>query len=160
MLDRDNDVPLVVLTQLVLCESRGKYCTTWKRVHAKWLRSKKPVYQSPWWEGWSEMKRYMAEVTKGDKKWKPPVEPFLKDLPEVAKLLTDPWWDDGSPREVCYITVRVGLDGTQTSINDPSNEASITTNAEGLMECLQLVEEALKAGRSLWRKWGGKKNKK
>lgn len=127
---------------------------------AWWLR-KKPErnFTYPWME-WLEMKRYMTEATKADKKWKSPSEPMLMKRPLIAQLLTDPWWEDGSPREVCSMTIRVGLDQTQISVNDTDNEQSITTTAGSLDEALETLEEALGAGRNLWRKWGGFKKRK
>jgi len=106
------------------------------------------------------MKKYISEVTKSDKKWKAPAEPLLLKRPNVAMLLTDPWWDDGTARELCTLTVRVGIDSTQVNVNDAENEQSITTTARSLDEALTLLEEALAAGRNLWRKWGNFKKKK
>jgi len=115
--------------------------------------------KTPWLE-WLAMKKYTIEATKADKKWKAPLEPVLKERPHVAQLLTDAWWDDGTPREVCTLTVRVGLEQTQLNVNDAENEQSITTTAETLDAALTLLEDALASGRNLWRKWGNFKKKK
>jgi len=153
-------VPLVVITHLVWCPERRSYQTTWMQISPSWLRPKpEGQHNTPWGE-WTEMKRYISEVTSKDKKWKAPTEPLLKNRPHIAQLLTDPWWDDGTPRELCSLTVRVGLDQTQLNVNDVDNEQSITTTAGSLEEALSLLEEALAAGRNPWRKWGNGKKRK
>jgi len=153
-------LPIVVMTQLEYCPERGKRFVTCFKAPAWWTR-KKPEgrFQNPWGE-WLTMKKYISEVTKADKKWTKPHEPILAKCPLVAQLLTDAWWDDGTAREVCTMTVRVGLESTQINVNDAANEQSITTNAGSLAEALELLEEALAAGRNLWRKWGNFKKRK
>lgn len=106
------------------------------------------------------MKRYMVEVSKADKKFVHPKEPFLKDAPRLQALLCDPWWDDGSPREPCSLTIRVGVEQVQVSVNDKENECSITTTSETFYEAVKLLEEALSTGKNLWRKWGKPGRKK
>lgn len=106
------------------------------------------------------MKRYMQEATKADKKWKQPVEPLLKNRPHLAQLLTDPWWEDGKPRDVCYLTVRIGLESCQISVNDPENEASATTTSTSLEEAMDLLEDCLAAGKNPFRAWNNGKKRK
>lgn len=151
---------MVVFTKLEWCEERRQFFTTCFKAPAWWMRKKNEGrFQNPYGE-WQEMKKYITEVTAKDKKWVKPHEPFLKNCPLVAQLLTDAWWDDGTAREVCTLTVRVGLDTTQINVNDAANEQSITTTAGSFEEALALLEEALAAGRNLWRKWGNFKKRK
>jgi len=152
-MDKDRDQPLVVMTRLEWCPTRGKYLTTCFKARAWWLRQKPTGHYSNPWGDWQIMKKYLVETTKADKKWKPPAEPLLAKRPHIAALLTDPWWDDGTPREVCTMTVRVGADSTQININDIPNEQTISTTADTLEDALDTLEDALAAGKNPWRKW-------
>lgn len=161
-----SNAPFSVLTQLVWCEERGDYFCTWRKVPKidseprSWVR-KKPYnrFVNHWWE-YEQMKRYTREKTKVEKKWVKPCDPLLKGMENVAALLTDLWWDDGSEREPCQLTVRFEADKTNISIVDKENRQSIYTTASTLQEALEEVEKAVVGGKSLWRPWkeqGGRK---
>lgn len=148
------------MTTLSWCDERQHYFTTCFKAPAWWMRRRPEGQHSNPYGEWCAMKKYISEVTKADKKWAKPAEPILAKCPLVSQLLTDAWWDDGTAREVCTMTVRVGIDTTQINVNDAANEQSITTTAGSLMEALELLEDALAAGRNLWRKWGNFKKRK
>ena len=99
------------------------------------------------------MKRYTREKTKVEKKWVKPVDPVLKGAENVAALLTDLWWDDGTEREPCQLTVRFEADKTHLTIVDKENRQSIYTTASTFADALQEVEKALSEGKQLWRVW-------
>jgi hypothetical protein len=105
-----------------------------------------------YWE-WQTMKRFQQETQKAKGKWELPEDPFLQHIPLIAALLTDAWWDDGKPREVCGLTVRFTSDSCQVSINDTDGKQSITTTSYSLEAALSEMEKGLSEGKSMWRKW-------
>lgn len=108
-------------------------------------------------EGIESMKRFNQDGQKKQGKWVPSGDKFLKDRPFVDALLTDAWWDDGKPRDVCSLTVRVGTRSASVSVNDAENEASITTQGESVEDALDRLEAYLAAGNPTWRQWGKKR---
>lgn len=103
------------------------------------------------------MKRAQTETQKAKGKWIPSTDRFLKDRPTVDSYLTDAWWDDGKPREVCSLTIRVGNGNAMVSLNDADNEQSITTNGEDVNDALDRLEAYLATGTPSWRSWGKKR---
>jgi hypothetical protein len=104
-----------------------------------------------------EMKRAQAETQKAKGKWVPSTDRFLKDRPTIDAYLTDAWWDDGKPREVCSLTIRVGNGNAMVSLNDADNEQSISTNGEDVNDALDRLEAYLATGNPSWRAWGKKR---
>jgi len=104
-----------------------------------------------------EMKRYNAETQKKTGKWAPSGGQFLKDRPSIDQFLTDAFWDDGKPRDVCSLTIRAGAHSGSVSLNDPEQEQSISTNGESVDDALDRLEAYLAAGNPSWRPWGKKK---
>lgn len=145
--------PLVVLTKLQWCEERGDFfCVCYrKRIKPDGWR-KFTYYQHPYAE-WMQMKNYMEETSKKKGKWTPPSDPFLKPYPYIAELLTNPFWDDGKPRELCSIGIRWGIDNVQVNVSDKKMKATASTTAATLPEALAQMEEAFQAGHNLWRPW-------
>lgn len=78
---------------------------------------------------------------------------FGKRFPTIASYLCDPWWDDGKPREVGSLTVRMGDANVGIALTDPEAKASCYTTAATFYEALELMEGALTAGRAVWRRW-------
>jgi len=110
-----------------------------------------------YFERLGDMKRAQAEMQKSKGKWTPSTDRFLKDRPTIDQHLTDAWWDDGKPREVCSLTIRMGHSAAMVSLNDSDNEQSITTNAESVEEALDRLEAYLSTGTPSWRPWGKKR---
>ena len=104
-----------------------------------------------------DMKRYNQEAQKSVGKWSPTKDDFVKGMPKLDGMLTDAWWDDGKPREVCSLTVRLGNGQAVVSINDPDAEQSITTTAETVREAMERLEAYLGQPHPSWRPWGKKK---
>ena len=105
----------------------------------------------------SRMKRFNQDAQKAKGKWVPSTDVFLSKLTAVDQLLTDAWWDDGKPRDVCSLTIRVGKESASVSVNDPENEASITTNGQTVKEALERLEAYVSGPNPSWRQWGKKK---
>jgi len=103
------------------------------------------------------MKRFNQEKQKGVGKWVPTADDFVKARPMIDSLLTDGFWDDGKPRDVCTLTIRLGKGGAGISLNDPEGEQSITTNGRTIDETLDALEAYLATGIVTWRQWGKKK---
>jgi len=68
------------------------------------------------------MKRYNQTSQGSSEGYRHPDDPFFKDYPEVARFMTDAWWEDGKPREVCSLTFRAGSDNAHVSLNDKEND--------------------------------------
>lgn len=104
-----------------------------------------------------EMKRYNQESQKKAGKWAPSGDPLLANRPTLDQYLTDSWWEDGKPREVCSITLRVGKQQATVSLNDSDGEQSISTSGESIEDALDRLEAYLAGGSPTWRPWGKKK---
>lgn len=104
-----------------------------------------------------EMKRKQREVTKPGKWAVPQGEPLFAGLTELLREMTDAFWDDGKPRETSTISIRLGVDSCQVSLNNKEEMHSITTNATTVQEALQGIETALNATNPPWRTWGKQK---
>jgi hypothetical protein len=100
-----------------------------------------------------EMKRYNAAEQKKGGKWTPSKDPMLAKRPSLDAMLTDAYWDDGSPREVCSLTVRIGSGAAMLSLNDQENSQSITTNGESFEDAMNRLEAYLAGGNPTWRPW-------
>jgi hypothetical protein len=105
------------------------------------------------------MERYNAQQQKAAGKWKPSKDGFFATRPKLDAYMTDAWWSDGKPRDVCSLTIRAGIDNASISLNDPENEASITTQGSGVEDALDRLEAYLATGNPTWRAWGKKKGK-
>jgi len=104
-----------------------------------------------------EMKRVQTETQKSKGKWSPSKDVFLKGRPSLDQFLTDAWWDDGKPRDVCTLTVRVGFESAMVSLNDAENEQSISTNGKDVDDAIERLEAYLATGTPSWRPWGKKR---
>lgn len=104
-----------------------------------------------------EMKRFNQETQRKAGKWIPSEDPLLARYPNLDQYLTDAWWEDGKPREVCSITVRAGKQQATVSLNDADGEQSISTSGESIEDALGRLEAYLAAGNPTWRPWGRKK---
>lgn len=78
---------------------------------------------------------------------------MLKRFPRLMEALTDPWWDDGKPREVWTLTVAYRDGEVNVGVVDRAAQASSYTTAETLEEALKLIEEALEAEKLPMRPW-------
>ena len=110
-----------------------------------------------YFERLEEMKRVQTETQKGKGKWTPSKDQFLKGRPTIDAFLTDAWWDDGKPRDVCSLTVRIGFECAMVSLNDSENEQSITTNGKDVDDALDRLEAYIAPGNASWRPWGKKR---
>jgi hypothetical protein len=103
------------------------------------------------------MKRYQAATQKAAGKWVPCGDEFVAKAPMLNAMLTDAYWDDGKPREVCSLTIRLGAGEAKLSLNDQENEQSFTTTAHSVREAVEAMETALREGKGSWRSWGKKR---
>lgn len=103
------------------------------------------------------MKRVNQESQKQKGKWTPSKDLFVKGRPTIDAFLTDAWWDDGKPRDVCSLTIRLGSASAMVSLNDSENEQSITTNGETVEDALDRLEAYIAPGNASWRAWGKKR---
>lgn len=148
-----------VITELQWCEERGDFFCTWRktprieREPRSWVRKRNNArFVNNFWEN-EEMKRYIREKTKQDKKFIKSNDPLLAKLDNLQPLFCDLWWDDGEEREPCSLTVRFGPDKVDVTIVDKANKQSIYTTAANLLEALQELDKAIGEGKHLWRVW-------
>jgi hypothetical protein len=81
---------------------------------------------------------------------------FAKDYPTLALGMCDGVWDDGKPREVWVLTVRMKDHGVLLTVTDKNYNECLYTEGEDLLSALALVEEALSQGVASWRKFNRK----
>lgn len=77
---------------------------------------------------------------------------FLKNYPELARGLCDPWWDDGKPRDPWSLKVSMRDDGVMLALTDKESKLVSFTTAAGLHDALLAIETALTNGTISWRK--------
>jgi len=99
------------------------------------------------------MKRLAPSAKPGKGGWSCPDTAFHKTYPKLAEFLCDPSWDDGKPRDVGSMTIRLGGDQAFVSLTDYEAKASLFVNGDSLQECYQFLEECLAAGTGKWRRW-------
>lgn len=99
------------------------------------------------------MKRASAPTKKKTAGWECPDAGFAVIYPKLAEFLCDGTWDDGKPRDVGSLTVRMGGDSVFVSLTDYESKSSLFTNAESLTEALGAIETALANGMGKWRRW-------
>lgn len=106
------------------------------------------------------MKRTQPPPTKKKGSWSCSDAGFQKRYPAITAFLADAWWDDGEPRELGSLTVRMGGEKVQVSLTDYDQRATSFTDAETLDEALALAEEALSAGKMRFTPWKSSAGKK
>jgi hypothetical protein len=99
------------------------------------------------------MKRPIKPSPAGDHSWTCGDKAFLKEFPTISEYMCDSLWEDGKPRECCDLKVQMHAEGCNIGLSDKNLKQSVYTSAEGLWEALGLMEEALAAGRGVWRRW-------
>lgn len=104
------------------------------------------------------MKRESQEKQKGSK-YIAPTDKFWDKFPNLAMVLCDGWWDDGTPRDCPQLGIRLTSDGVQLSIIDIGLRRSTSTVAPTLFEGLSLVEALCALPRLPWRDWGHARGK-
>lgn len=106
------------------------------------------------------MKREEAAVQKAKGKFTPPIDPIFKALPKLAAFVADAWWDDGSPRDPCTVSVNWKSGMAMVQLNDSENERCLATTAESLSDGLKALETLLEGAVLPWRYWQKKRDKK
>lgn len=145
--------PLVTFSKLEWCSERQDFFSTCYRKRVKPANWRKFTYHIHPYAEYQDMKNYMIEANKKAAKWVPPDDPFLKDFPIIAELLTNPYFDDGKLRELCTFGPRWGLDSCQLNVSDRRFGATMSTTSTTLQGAMELMEEALRDGHNLWRPW-------
>lgn len=90
-----------------------------------------------------------GEVAYPDKK-------FAKEYPTLARGMCDGLWNDGKPREVWTISIRMKEQGVLITTTDKNYGECLYTEGEDVDSALALVEEALAQGTASWRKFNRK----
>jgi hypothetical protein len=81
---------------------------------------------------------------------------FAKDYPTLAKGMCDGLWDDGKPREVWTLSIRMKDKGVLCTLTDKNYGECLYTEGEDLVSALALVEECLSQGTASWRRFNKK----
>jgi len=155
------DNPILVFTKLAWCEERQSFhCVCFKaRLYSLIPRPRRKVWVESFFEGMCRMKREAQEVQKKQGKFIPLAEPILKGLPRLNEYLGDAFWDDGSPRDVCSISVRWDGSNCTVSLVDKENERSMTTTSASFQEALEAMEAHISRSGPAWRNWGKPKKR-
>jgi len=105
------------------------------------------------------MKRRSIETQKKAGKWEPSGDPFLAKFPNIDRECTDCFWDDGSVREPCSLSIRPGKSGASVYLSDPENSAGINTAGSDVNDAMEKLEAYLATGSPTWRPWQNKKKR-
>lgn len=105
------------------------------------------------------MKRDNADKQKKAGKFVPPEDPLLEKLPRLAEAVADTRWDDGSPREPYTLSVNWSTGMCLLQMNDKEEGRSVAVTAQGLSQCLLMLEELLVSGHLPWRYWAKAKKR-
>jgi len=81
-----------------------------------------------------------------------PDDAFLANYPELARGMSDCWWDDGKPREPCSMKITFREDTVMFARTDKDNKMVAFTTADGVTEGFMAIEAALAGGGLSWRK--------
>lgn len=99
------------------------------------------------------MKRPSSQAAPKKGAWSCVDPGFAKSYPTLAAGLCDPWWDDGKPRELWSLTVRIDAEAVSLCVNDKEASAGLYTSGGSVAEALALLEAALASGSGTWRRW-------
>lgn len=89
-----------------------------------------------------------------------PDERWVKKYPATCAYMADLTWDDGSPRDVATLTLRVEDGRLVLCLNDKEMQQTLYRSGGTIEEGLAALEKALTLGPADWRSWGGKGKKK
>lgn len=157
----DPDDPIMIFTRLEWCEERQcRKCVFFKaRLYSLIPRPRRSRYEESFFERMTRMKREAQEIQKKQGKFIPLAEPLLKQCPRLNEYLGDAFWDDGTPREVCSLSVRWDGGNVTVSLVDKDNERSMTTTSASFQEALETMEAHIQRSGPAWRNWGKPKKK-
>lgn len=105
-------------------------------------------------ERWSTMKRESKAAQGSGESWFMPEDPFLSEWPDLARALTDAFWDDGKPRTPYTLKLSFTLFGVQVSVTDEVERRTAYTTAKTVREGMEALESLLASGGLPWRSWG------
>jgi len=87
---------------------------------------------------------------------KMPDESWVKAYPILSEQLGDDRWDDGTPREVSTLGLKVEDGRIVASLNDKECKRSLYRSGETVKGALVALEKALSDPGADWRPWSGK----
>jgi len=76
-----------------------------------------------------------------------------KRFPTICEYLTADAFDDGTPRELSSLSIRMEGGEVRLALNDPYSSRSMYTAARSVKEALELMEGHLKSSGGSWRPW-------
>jgi hypothetical protein len=85
---------------------------------------------------------------------------FEKSFPALSAFLTETQGVDGSPRELCRVTVFADRGRWKASLVDPGTEHSLFVTLERPQDAFKALEKALSGSEVDWRAWGGRRDAK
>lgn len=103
------------------------------------------------------MKKINSDKQGKTKKWVTPDDNWSQTYPQISQWTGDAYWDDGTSREVCTLTIRGGSGIASVSLNDKTENQSVTSSGATVHEALAALEAVLTSGSIPWRVWAGKR---
>lgn len=85
---------------------------------------------------------------------------FASKFPNITAMMMDGHWDDGKVRELSTLSINFSQGSVNLGIVDKALRCTGYTTAESLAAALGLAEEALAAGRLMFRPWAAEKQRK
>jgi hypothetical protein len=84
-----------------------------------------------------------------------PDEVWRNKLPTVCEYLSHDQWDDGKPRELSTVAIKL-VDGRVTAVmNDPELRRSLYVSGPDVLKAMASLERALASPNADWRAWKG-----
>ena len=115
------------------------------------------LLNSDFWNEREKMKRDAQDQQKKRGKFEPSSDPLIAALPRLNELLTDCWWDDGKPRDVCSLSIRWDGDSVSVTLTDKEAQRSMTTTSTSAQEALEAMERHIEERGPAWRSWAKQK---
>jgi len=105
------------------------------------------------------MKRPKSSPPPAKGKWMCPDASFSQRYPSLAQYLCDAMWEDGQPRQLSSLSVKMDSSSVSLSLSDHETSSSAYTTATSLQEALELMEAGITAGTVVFRPWKGPRKK-
>ena len=87
-------------------------------------------------------------------------ETFSKKFPALTEMMCDGFWEDGSPRELCRLSISFGGGTVTLGLSDENFRQSMYTDGQSVDAALKLMNAAIAAGTASWRPWKAQGKKK
>lgn len=89
-----------------------------------------------------------------------PDDDWEKRFPDLCRFLSDPFYDDGTPRKLAAVTIREQDGRVLVGLTDHDLERGLYRTGTNVRAALESIEKALSNGSADWRPWKQQKGGK